>query len=88
MQTLVVKILGSEYSVRADHDGDHVLEVAQIVDRKMREMERRYSGGSPVRTAVLACLNLVDEYEAGNRATAEWAGQRVDSLIEKLEKVL
>ncbi|MEO0082045.1 MAG: cell division protein ZapA [candidate division WOR-3 bacterium] len=88
MQTFVVKILGNEYSVRADRDGDHVLQVAQIVDRKMREIDRQYQQGSTVRTAVLACMNLVDEYEAGSRASAEWVCRRVGSLIEKLEKVL
>ena len=88
METLVVKILGSEYSVRADRDGAHVLEVAQIVDKKMRELDRQYGQGSSVRTAVLACMNLVDQYQTDNRAGAEWVSRRVGSLIEKLENVL
>jgi len=88
METLVVKIFGNDYSVRADRDGDHVLEVAQIVDSKLREIDRQYSQGSPVRTAVLACMNLVDEYETESRASAEWLSSRVGSLIEKLENVL
>lgn len=88
METFVVKILGSEYSVRADRNGDHVLEVAQIVDRKMREIDRQYSRGSSARTAVLSCLNLVDQYETESRANAERIGRRVGALIEKLDNVL
>lgn len=88
METFVVRILGSEYSVKSDRDGDHVRQIAHIVDKKMSEMGRQYTGGSSLRTAVLTCLNLVDEYETGNRANAEWVSRRIDSLIEKLDKVL
>ena len=45
MKSVVVNVFGSEYNVRADSDGEHVLEVAGIVDRKMREMDRQFSQG-------------------------------------------
>ena len=88
MKSVVVNVFGSEYNVRADSDGEHVREIAGIVDRKMREMDRQFSQGSSTRTAVLTCMNLVDEHLFQRREDARWVSRRVGGLIEKLEFVL
>ncbi len=88
MQNFVVQVFGSEYNIRADRDGEYVLKVAEIVDRKLREINEQYRQPTPVRTAVLACMNLVDEALRKDEAAAEWIRQRVGALIEKLEKVV
>ncbi len=88
MQNFVVRVFGSEYNIRADRDGEYVLKVAEITDRKLREINEQYRQPSPVRTAVLACMNLVDESLRRDEATNEWICQRVGALIEKLAKVV
>ena len=88
MKSVIVNVFGSDYNVRADSDGDHLQEVAGIVDRKMREIDRQFSQGSSTRTAVLASMNLVDEHLLQRREDARWVTRRVGMLIDKLESVL
>ena len=88
MKSVIVNVFGSDYNVRADSDGEHVREVAGIVDRKMREIDRQFSQGSSTRTAVLACMNLVDEHLLQRQEDARWMSRRVGVLTDKLESVL
>jgi cell division protein ZapA (FtsZ GTPase activity inhibitor) len=87
MKSVVVNVFGSDYNVKADSEGEHVLEVAKVVDRKMKEIDGQFHQGSTARTAVLACLNLVDEHLTRQRFEAAWVSRRVGALIEKLESV-
>ncbi|MEO0080050.1 MAG: cell division protein ZapA [candidate division WOR-3 bacterium] len=88
METYKVKILGSEYNIKADRDGEHVSRVATIVDQRMREVSARSQSVSTGRAAVLACLSLVDEYLTRSQEETDRVRQRVGKLIEKLESVL
>lgn len=88
MQSFVVKVFGSEYNVKADQDGEYVLKVAEIVDQKMRQISEQYHQPATAKTAVLACLNLVDESLQEKKAATEWLCRRVGALIEKLEGVV
>lgn len=88
MKSVVVSVFGSDYNVRADSEGEHVREVAGIVDRKMREIDRQFNQGSTTKTAVLTCMNLVDEHLLQRRDDARWVSRRVGELIGKLESVL
>jgi len=88
MKSVIVNVFGSEYNVKADSDGEHVREVAGIVDRKMKEIDRQFGQGSSTRTAVLACMNLVDEHIIQRQTDARWVSRRVGMLIDKLESVL
>ena len=58
--TLSVTIFGSEYKIKGA-DPQYIGEVAAYVDAKMRDLERRLSGGSPTKIAILASLNIADE---------------------------
>jgi cell division protein ZapA (FtsZ GTPase activity inhibitor) len=88
MKSVIVNVFGSDYNVKADSNGEHVQEVAGIVDRKMKEIDRQFHQGSSTRTAVLACLNLVDEHLVQRREDARWVSRRVGMLIDKLESAL
>jgi len=88
MKSVIVNVFGSDYKVKADSDGERVQEVAGIVDRKMQEIDRRFAQGSSARTAVLACMNLVDEHLVQRQEDAHWVSRRVGVLIDKLESVL
>ncbi|MBN2537844.1 cell division protein ZapA [candidate division WOR-3 bacterium] len=88
MESHRVHVFGSDYSVRADGGAEHVRKVAEIVDARMREIDRQFQPGSGTRTAVLACMNLVDEQLREGETVARWARRRVGTLIDKLEAVL
>jgi cell division protein ZapA len=88
MKSVIVNVFGSDYNIKADSDGEHVREVAGIVDRKMREIDSQFNQGSSTRTAVLTCLNLVDEHLLQRREDARWVSRRVGMLARKLESVL
>jgi len=88
MKSIAVKIFGSEYYVKADDDDDRVSEIAGIVDEKMKEIDRQFHQPSSTRIAVLACMNLVDEYVRKNEHDAARLSKRIGALIEKLEAVV
>ena len=88
MKAVVVSVFGSDYNVKADSDGEHVKRVAEIVDQKMKEIDGRFHQGSSTRTAVLACMNLVDEQLIQRQEDVRWVSRRVGLLINKLESVL
>lgn len=57
-----VNIYGEEYTIRSDGDEDYIREVSGYVDRKMREIAEKTSNKSPSRVAILAALNITDEF--------------------------
>ncbi len=60
-QKIKVSIFGSEYSLVSDDDENYVQEIAQYLDKKMREIDRHYSLTSTTKVAILAALNIADE---------------------------
>ncbi|MFB0509771.1 MAG: cell division protein ZapA [bacterium] len=87
MKNLAVNIFGNEYKIKADNEGDFILDVAKIVDSKMREVHEKHPKLSRLETADYACLNLVGDYLRKDKEKTEWAKARIDLLIKKLEKV-
>ena len=59
--TVVVKIFGHEYSIRAEADAEYIREVALYVDAKMHEVANSIPLRSTTKVAILAALNVVDE---------------------------
>jgi cell division protein ZapA len=57
-----VNIYGEEYTVRSDGDEEYIREVSGYVDRKMREIAEKIPNKSPSRVAILAALNITDEF--------------------------
>ena len=57
---LSIHILGSEYRIKGDSGPEHLMKVASLVDLKMRELVGK--GISPKKIAILAALNIADEY--------------------------
>jgi cell division protein ZapA len=59
---LRVNIFGSEYVLRAnDDDRETMLEIANYVDQKMREIDRSQAINSNLKVAILAALNITEE---------------------------
>ena len=58
---LKVRIYGAEYPVRSDEDINHIKEVAEYVDKKMREVDNNVRVDSSLKVSILASLNIADE---------------------------
>ena len=89
---VVVNIFGNDYRVISDDvDIERIKEVADIVDAKMKEIHREFPLPSTTKIAVLACLNLVDEYlqrEVQLNKKISGVEERVRSLILKLDEAV
>lgn len=89
--TTEVEIFGTVYPVRAEQDPEYLRELADVVDSKMREIASKLSTPDPTKVAVLAALNLTDEWiQCRNRQEGERNGirERVETLAGRLEEAL
>lgn len=70
-----VEIYGEVYQVRGSDNHEYLQGLADLVDRKMREVARHLSTADTARIAILAALNLADEL---SRAERRQEGERVE----------
>lgn len=76
-----VRIYGQDYTVSGERDEQTIIEIAEYVDAKMREIARFFSGGSQGSLAVLAAVNIADEYFESKEKIAE-----LEKAKEQMEK--
>ncbi len=82
-----VEIFGKVYTVRGDKDPDYVRRVAEFVDRKMREISEVTDTVSTARIAILACLNIADEFLTLSEESEELKGLMKD-LTRRVEEAM
>lgn len=61
-RVVTVEIHGQQYPIRSGLDPAYVAELASYVDEKMRLAARESPAGDTLKLAVLAALNIADEY--------------------------
>ncbi|MYI75428.1 MAG: cell division protein ZapA [Acidobacteria bacterium] len=83
---VTVEIFGGRYPVRSGLDAEYVKRVAQYVDRKMHNAADQTRGGDTVRIAVLAALNIADEYFRLHEASTSGSDARRMTL--ELEQLI
>ena len=85
-----VEIYDQAYNLRGT-DPDYIFKLADFVDLKMRTVAEQTSTVDSLRLAVLAALNIADEYHLLKRkydAVASEFNQRANQLSGKLDEVL
>jgi cell division protein ZapA len=85
-----VEIFDQVYNLRGS-DADYILKLAEYVDGKMRAVSQQTATVDSVRLAVLAALNIADEYHLLKRRlemTSPEARQRASKLANALDEVL
>ena len=85
-----VEIFEQVYNLRGT-DPDYIFQLAQFVDQKMRAVAEQTQTVDSLRLAVLAALNIADEYHVLKRkydAVTRDIGQRTHSLQGALDEVL
>lgn len=58
---LKVTLLGTSLMIQSDEDAEHLQAVIQYFEKKIDEVKKRLPTTEPIKLAVLAGLNIVDE---------------------------
>jgi cell division protein ZapA len=85
-----VEIFDQVYNLRGS-DANYILQLAEYVDGKMRAVSQQTATVDSVRLAVLAALNIADEYHLLKRRPeppSPEARQRASKLASALDEVL
>jgi cell division protein ZapA len=86
-----VEIFGAVYHVRGTDESGYVQSLADLVDRKMREVAGHVQTADTARIAILAALNLADELlQSEKRQDGERVEirEKVEELTEELTEAL
>jgi len=85
-----VDIYDQSYNLRGT-DADYIVKLAEYVDLKMRAVSEKTSTVDSLRVAVLAALNIADEYHLLKKkydAIASTYQERANSLSGMLDEVI
>jgi len=85
-----VEIFDPVYNLRGS-DADYIIKLAEYVDAKMRAVSEQTSTVDSVRLAVLAALNIADEYHLLKQSLetrSPEVRQRASKLASALDEVL
>ena len=90
-ETTSVDIFGQTYSVRGDGDPNYLLELARFVDSRMRDVAAQVATVDPAKIAILAALNIADEFSRYRRQREDAAGiwiERTEEISDRLREVI
>ena len=90
-QSIRVVIYDQEYFMRGDLNEEYIQKLARYLDTKMRSIAERTRTVDTVRVAILAALNVVDEYhqlKATHEEVTEHLDQKVGEYSAALDQIL
>ena len=90
-QTVRVEIYNQTYSIRSDGDNEYIMDLAEYVDLKMREISSGTFTVDSLKVAILAALHIADEFhqlKAAQRQTDSQLASRSAECAEMLDRVL
>jgi cell division protein ZapA len=61
-QTVKVNIFGTDYMIKGDAGAEHIRGIAEYLNQKMQEIHKSGMIKSSLKVAILAALNITDEY--------------------------
>lgn len=86
-----MRILGRTIPLKRSEDDDLLMKVVEYVQRKMEETKSHQTELSDTNVAILAALNIADEFfraESGQRATFSQIERHCDELIRYVDEKL
>jgi cell division protein ZapA len=86
-----VEIFGQTYNVRGDGDPNYLTELAQFVDSRMREVAAQVATVDPMKIAILAALNIADEFSRFRKQREDAAGiwlEKTEEITARLSEVI
>lgn len=83
-----VSIFGQDYTVKAKADTNYIADVAQYVDKKMREVEEGLpSVQSGMRIAILAAMSITDDLFSAKQEKENIVTQVEDKAVSLIELI-
>jgi cell division protein ZapA len=86
-----VRIFDQTYSIRAEKDPEYIARIAEFVDGRMRNIAQGTPTVDTLRVAVLAALNIADDYHQLRQKfneTDKAIGQKALALVGALDQIL
>ncbi len=83
-----VTIFGRTSHLRGSDDPQHLVELASIVDGRMREIAGNTGTADTLKVAILASLNLADEYLRSDLNDDTPASARVEKRLGRMVTLL
>ena len=83
-----VSILNQTFPVHTDAPDEHVKRVAQLVTKKVEEIQSHSKKASSLHVALLACLNIADEllrFKEDKASAQSRAAQKLSDVIEIID---
>ena len=90
-QSIRVIIYDQEYFMRGDLNQEYIQKLAQYLDTKMRAIAERTRTVDTLRVAMLAALNVADEYhqlKARYEEVTQQVDQKVGQCTDALDEIL
>lgn len=90
-QSIRVVIYDQEYFMRGDLNQEYIQKLAQYLDTKMRSIAERTRTVDTLRVAMLAALNVADEYHqlrARYEEVTQHMDQKVGEYTDALDEIL
>lgn len=87
-QAAAVTIFGQTYHLRGDENGEYLEQLAGLVDRKMRDVAEATETADTLKVAILASLNLADEYLQARRGEPAREDERIDERLARMVTML
>ena len=90
-QSVRVEIYNQTYSIRSDGDNEYIMDLAEYVDRKMREISSGTFTVDSLKVAILAALHIADEFhqlKMQQRQSDTQLASRSAECAEMLDRVL
>ena len=82
-----VEIFGQTYNVRGEGDPNYLSELARLVDSRMRDVAAEVSTVDPLKIAILAALNIADEFSRYRKEHTGWI-EKTEEISDRLGKVI
>jgi cell division protein ZapA len=86
-----VEIFGQIYKVRGDEDQGYIEELARYVDSKMKAIADSTRTIDSLKVAILAALNIADEYfklEREHKGSEKRVAERASELADALDEAI
>jgi cell division protein ZapA len=86
-----VEIFGQTYNVRGEGNPNYLEELARYVDARMREVAAEVNTVDPMKIAILAALNIADEFSRFKKQKQSASGiwiEKTEEISERLGKVI
>ena len=90
-RVVTVEIMGQRYPIRSALDIEYITHLADYVDQKIQSATEHSTGADTVRIAVLAALNIADEYfrvRDNNTGGDDRLQRRTDEIEQMVDRAL